>query len=58
MHRVAIRPARGIDIPEQKCVALCATVHAGYTITSSEAAKVKNEEDFLDLLELAITRET
>lgn len=30
----------------------------GYTITSNEAAKVKNEEDFLDLLELAITRET
>ena len=30
----------------------------GYTITSYEAAKVKNEEDFLNLLELAIKRET
>lgn len=29
----------------------------GYTVTSDEVAKVKNEEDFLNLLELAIARQ-
>ena len=30
----------------------------GYTVTSDEVAKVKNEEDFLTLIELAITRQS
>ena len=30
----------------------------GYTVTSDEVAQVKNEEDFLNLLELAIARQT
>ena len=29
----------------------------GYTVTSDEVAQVKNEEDFLNLLELAIARQ-
>jgi hypothetical protein len=30
----------------------------GYTVTSDEVAKVKNEEDFLTLIELAIARQS
>jgi len=41
-------------IPRYEAIAL----PHGYTVTSDEVAKVKNEEDFLTLIELAIARQS